>query len=537
MKKATRLTLIVAGVLLGLGIVALLAVNLYVQSQSTQARIQHELSQRLGTPLHIQRISVTPWWGLKLTGITMPQEDGSVESAFLRADTFRLRVRVASLFARRLVITEVSLINPKVVWAQNEDGKWRLPASLRLEEEAPAAEPERLPGSPEIAAAPVSPEPAPDSALVPPEPEEDPARFTPEVRRVNLTNGSFRFLDANRNPVATFEGVRFRSDFRDATAVRGNASIAKTALRNRFYLESLQSPIKYDPTELEFSDIRARAAGGEITGRFKMNPLEADSPFQVTVKFRELHADQIVTDAGGPVGMVEGQIEGHLEAFGNTADPNALRGAGEIVLRDGQLRQYSLLVALGQLLRIDELKQLHFDQAHVKYRIEPGVVTIDELLLTSPNIRLSATGTVHFNGRLRLESQLAINERIREQLFRPVRENFLLIGEPGYAAVNFQISGTLERPRTNLVDKIVGPELRDLGGVLNSLLGGGRSERVKRKQRAAAAAREAAAAAAGPTPLEVPVPVPVETMDAADAVMDATPAPPPNEPLARDEEP
>ena len=112
------------------------------------------------------------------------------------------------------------------------------------------------------------------------------------------------------------------------------------------------------------------------------------------VKFRDLDADRIVADAHGPAGMVQGKLEGHLDATGNTADPNALNGAGEIFLRDGQVRRYSLLVALGQLLQIEELMQLRLDQAHVKYHITPGVVTIDELLLTSPNIRLSATGTV-----------------------------------------------------------------------------------------------------------------------------------------------
>jgi uncharacterized protein involved in outer membrane biogenesis len=92
--------------------IALLAVNLYVQSKGTQARIERELSERLGTSLRIRRISVTPWWGLKLTGITMPQMDSSAPGNFLQADTFRLRIRIASLFSRRLVIKEVSLINP-----------------------------------------------------------------------------------------------------------------------------------------------------------------------------------------------------------------------------------------------------------------------------------------------------------------------------------------------------------------------------------------------------------------------------------------
>ena len=53
--------------------------------------------------------------------------------------------------------------------------------------------------------------------------------------------------------------------------------------------------------------------------------------------------------------MIQGRIEGSLDAYGKTADSNALAGHGEIVLRDGKLQQYSLLVALGQILQIDEL--------------------------------------------------------------------------------------------------------------------------------------------------------------------------------------
>ena len=72
MKKLSRILLIVLAVILGVAVLILIGVNMYVQSQGTQARIQQELSQRLGTTLQVRRISVTPWWGLKLSGITIP---------------------------------------------------------------------------------------------------------------------------------------------------------------------------------------------------------------------------------------------------------------------------------------------------------------------------------------------------------------------------------------------------------------------------------------------------------------------------------
>ena len=212
--------------------------------------------------------------------------------------------------------------------------------------------------------------------------------------------------------------------------------------------------------------------------------------------------------------MVQGRLEGYLQASGKTADPNALSGVGEIRLRDGQVRQYSLLVALGQLLQIDELSRLQFDQAQVKYHITPGVVTVDELVLSSSNIRLSAVGTISFNGELRLNSQLAINENIRRQLFRPIRENFQPIEQPGFAAVNFEVNGTVDHPRTNLMDKVVGAELKDLGGAISSLLRGKRDRRKKPDKIEVAAPVEAApASVVQPSPAPEPSPPSGETAE------------------------
>ena len=201
--------------------------------------------------------------------------------------------------------------------------------------------------------------------------------------------------------------------------------------------------------------------------------------------------------------MIQGKLEGTFAATGNASDANSLSGTGQIVLHDGQLQQYSLLVALGQVLQIEELTQLHLEQAEAKYHITPGLVTIDELILRSPNIRLSATGTVNFNGKLRLNSQLAINEKVRGQLFKPIRENFQPSADPAYSTVDFQVSGTLDRPKTNLVDRIVGRDLKD---IVSGFLGGKKADKPKKKKRM----ENAAPPAEDVSPSESPSPVPAE---------------------------
>ena len=132
------------------------------------------------------------------------------------------------------------------------------------------------------------------------------------------------------------------------------------------------------------------------------------------------------------------------------------------------------------------------------------MVTIDQLILRSPNIRLTATGTINFNGKLHLDSQLALNDKVRRQLFSPVRENFQPVAdEPGYAALNFKISGTVDRPKTDLMDKLVGRDLQDLGGVISSLFG---HAKKKKKEEAAAVSTPSPSPNESGSPGETPAP-------------------------------
>ena len=520
MRKLRWIALIALGGVISLGAVALIGVNLYVQSQGAQAKIQQELSRRLGTALEIRRMSVTPWGGLELSGITIAQTSAASASHFLEARTFRLRVRFLSLFSRRLVIKEVSLISPKVVWLQDAQGKWKLPSSR--EEHAPIVSRTQAPNISELPAAsessspstsPVIPStpaylPSPPGATVEQFPKRQPRlAVAPEVQRVNIKSGDFSFLDRAGAMLASFTGVDFRTSIRSAEALRGDAKIARISLRNRFFLEQLQSPLRYEPDVLELSRVSARAGSGEINGYFAMQPEAEDSPFTTSVTFRNVLADQIVAEAGGPKGTVQGKLEGDFEASGKTADPDALIGKGAIFLRDGRVQQYSLLVLLGQILQIEELRELHLEQAEAKYHLSPGLVTIDELILRSPNIRLSASGTVAFDGKLNLDSQLAINERLRGQLFKAIRQNFKPIDEPGYFALDFQVGGSIDRPSTNLMDRLVG---RDLSNMINSLFGAGKTERQKKKQKHAESltpipSPSAASEEAPPQPAATPV--------------------------------
>lgn len=482
MQKLSRTAALVGLGLFLVVVIAFIGANLYVQAQATQARIQQELRQRLGVDVRIGQISVTPWAGIVLSGITVPQA-GSPDNAppFLQAQRIRLRLRLLSLLQKRLVVRRVAIVDPAVVWQQDKEGKWRLPSPAELRSSTGHEETVEQQPAPAVVETPASVAPA-TTGSASPEPvasaKEQP--LEPQIRHVVISGGNFTFNDRVGGTVARFEDVSFGSTLEPGGGLRGHAHVARVGVRDRVDLSDLHTEVSYDDVTLKLTRFGAQIASGKLDGELQIQPEAAGAPFEVKARFNGVDADQLIMAAGGKTGTVRGKLEGFLNAAGRSSDINQLSGTGEIILRDGQFQQYSLLVALGQVLQIDELTQLHLENAFAKYHLAGNIIAVDQLLLKSANIELSGTGTVGFDGKMHLDAQLAMDEKLHARLFRAVRDNFHPTAQPGYSAVDFEVNGTLDHPKSNLVEKLVGRDLKDIGSMINSFLGG-KSERKKKK--------------------------------------------------------
>jgi len=94
-------------------------------------------------------------------------------------------------------------------------------------------------------------------------------------------------------------------------------------------------------------------------------------------------------------------------------------------------------------------------------------VAIDELVLRSANIHLSANGDGELSWEASFEFELAINEKFARNCTSQSAQ-IPPTEEPGYSAVDFEVTGTVRTTKTNLLEKVVGRDLKDL---VNSFLG------------------------------------------------------------------
>ena len=478
------------------GCVLLLAANLYVQSQVVQQRIRHALSTALRMPVSVRKTTITPWEGLRIDGITAhpeaPEPSGGETGSpvdYLLASSFRVRFAMWPLFVRgQVIIEEVLLDGPKVAWAQDGEGRWQLPPPPGSAPKRPGAR-----GQPKAAktgppATPPAPE-APDAAppdTVPAKPASPPSviqslpaglpglkRNLPvqSIERVRLRHGNLAFLNNKHHQVGHFEEVDLSGHLADFDHATGTVGFGKAALpRAGLLLTDCQSEFAYGHDEgLTLSNAHAVLAGGEVTAKYQIRTAEPASPFTLQCHLANVGLGQLIRETGSHVKLLDGRLQGDLQASGMSDDPESRRASGQVQLINARVKDFPIFRVLGEMLRIDDLSHMEFKQAHLDYRLDGNVLQIDPLVLVSNNLRITAQGKyLTEDDRLDLHARLTVDEAVARQLPASVVQQFQPDADtPGSRYIDFNVTGPAGKPNTNLYKRILAPQVNDL---LQSLL-------------------------------------------------------------------
>ena len=457
MKKLSKAILLALGALLVLVGFGLFCVNLYIQSPRAQEQIQGQLSRALRMPLKITNTSLSPWSGLRIKGITIPNGD----TTFLEAGSFAADYRVLPLLAGKLSISEMSIDRPKVVWKQDAEGKWKLPA---LEKKSVTVD--------------GNPAPEPDKA----EPKSD-GGFTVVIGRFVVKSGSVDLVDKDGKHTATFTDVNMTYTALTEANVEGTAVIGRAVWADTLVLENVRTPFKYAAGELTLPELTATLAGGPVRGSYRAQPEAPKSPFETAFTFEQVNLDRLAVQWGLKPGQVGGVANGKLALRGDMRRAERAEGGGQFQLRDGQFKQLEFFQTIGQVLDIHELSDLRLKDAHGDFRVGGEKVTFDQLTLAAANLQLRAKGTVRFDQKVALEAQLSVDEKIVQQLRGLVPDSFGT-ADNGLRTIDFNITGTTEKLRTNLMDRLINGQniVQQFGKFVGGLVSDNKEDDKKKKE-------------------------------------------------------
>lgn len=456
MKKLSKAILLALAALLVLVVFGLFCVNLYIQSPRTQEQIQGQLSRALRMPLKITNTTLSPWSGLRITGITIPNG----ETTFLEAGSFAADYRVLPLLAGKLSISEMSIDHPKVVWKQDAEGKWKLPA---LEKKTLTVDEARVP--------------EPEKAE-----KKSGGGFTVVIGRFVVKSGAVELVDKDGKHTATFTDVNMTYTALTDANVEGTAVIGRAVWADTLVLENVRTPFKYAAGELTLPEVIGTLAGGSVRGSYRAQPEAPKSPFEMAFTFEQVNLDRLATQVGWKPGQAGGTAAGQLALHGDMRRAERAEGSGQFQLRDGQFKQLELFQTIGQALNIHELSDLRLKDAHGEFRVGGEKVTFDQLTLTAANLQLGAKGTVRFDQKVALDAQLGVEEGLVKQLPDLVRASFAT-ADNGRRTIDFNITGSTEKLRTNLLDKLIGQKIgQQFDDLLSGIFGGGKKDDDKKKK-------------------------------------------------------
>ncbi len=440
------------------------AANLYLQTDAVQERIQRAASQAAGVPVQIQGTSYTPWSGVKVTGIVVPQE-GDSQVPFLDVASVSVRFRLLALLRGQFLVREVLVKNPVLSVVQRADGRWARPPAFP----AVAEEVTVKPGGPVVIE-------APDAVGTPSVPTT-PAPAVPIVavpvlplERLRIRDGEAHFEDASRRRAGFLEGIELDVLPANDGSATGSFRISRAELFGRLFPYDIRGTFTYRAGQLEIPDFEAVWAEGVLTGRLLIST-GAEPRFSASLRAVDVVLAKLAQDSGFRGEGTRGKMFGSCEITGVPGRPDSFIGAGHVELRSARFEPAEFIRQIGEIMAISELQMLQLKVARADFTIADQKVQADAIVLESENLFLEARGPAEFNGDLNLEAKLHLNDKLRRDLRALLGKNLRDSERDGYMHVPFSVTGTVSRPESDLLEKISGVRIgRDVGGLLKNLL-------------------------------------------------------------------
>lgn len=425
-----------AGLLLLLS--AIVFSKLWIRSESAQQRIREALSQALGMEVRFEKLQTSLRKGLRIKTLTGSSPTGSS----FQSREIQARPSLLHLLLGRLVLREIRLENPRLVWVEKSASPAPLPTSLP---------------------APLPPNDNPLNSLLN-TPKDRPKAI---LQGIVLENGDFQWISSSGQSVVQVEGVSLHIHSDALGDGQGRLSIAKGTLTETLAFHALQAPLLLEKGTLRIPNLSAKSGGGQLTASASATGKNPLIPFQIQASLQNVDLSQMSQEI--PALRMSGILNAQLHVDGKSLRAGELEGSGSAQIQEGFFKGLSLLQILGQVFQIQELANLKIRSGNAQFTIAERQIQLNSLTLRSDDLLFEAPGTIGFDKQLALNARLTLPEKLlKSKNIQSFLSRFSPPDSEGNRSIDFHVTGTPEKPRTDLLEKIVSG---GVGNVLQQVLG------------------------------------------------------------------
>jgi hypothetical protein len=449
-KRVFRIALFLILGVIGFFGVALLAINLYIQSPGIQRELRASVSESLDLPIEVFRITFTPWGGLNLESVTVGKPGTS--SPVLQAKNLKVRCDYDAFFRRKIIIREILLqhVEITVPMGSTENQPVVMPAKKTPRPTTPTSQPATNRIRAETATGQQS-----ASAQTPTLGDTLSRRFWVEIQKFKLKDATITVVHPDGSNVALVRGLDCILNFRHGDYL-GRAHAENAMVIDAIPIDDIGAPMKFQSGVLTLNEISASVAGGELTGELTVDFNKPGVDYHLQLHAVGVDLNEVASRTNNFLDRAHGSLEGSFELSGSVRDSSKLTGAGSLEIKSAYLDQYPLMQEIGRWTQIDELRRLDLESAVSNFRVVGPNIQVDSIRLVSKNCQITLNGQVEDAHRLALDGRLTVSQFLSQKIPNELEDNFQPATDGHSRYLDFQVSGSLMRPESNLFEKIIG---------------------------------------------------------------------------------
>jgi AsmA-like protein len=453
LKRVIRVALFLVLGVIGCFGVALLAINLYIQSPGIQRELRESVSESLDLPIDVFRITFTPWGGLNLESVTVGKPGTS--SPVLQARNLRVRCDYNAFFRRKIIIREILLQHVDITIPMGSNKHQALVVQEKENSRPPSLASKSLTSPAQTQTAAASPSPSPLAQQTPTLGDTLSRRFWVEIQKFKLRDASITVVHPDGSTVALVHGLDCILNFRHGDYL-GRAHAENAMVVDSIQIDDIGAPVKFQAGVLTLNEISASVAGGELTGELTVDFNKPGVDYRLQLHAVGVDLNEVTSRSNNFLDRAHGSLEGTFELTGSVRDSSKLSGLGTLEIKSAYLDQYPLMQEIGRWTQIDELQRLDLERAVSTFRVVGPNIQVDSIRLVSKNCQITLNGQVEDAHRLALDGRLTVSQFLSQKIPNELEDNFQPATDGHGRYLDFHVSGSVTKPESNLFEKIIG---------------------------------------------------------------------------------
>jgi hypothetical protein len=255
-----------------------------------------------------------------------------------------------------------------------------------------------------------------------------------------------------------FGGVRFVGASRGESFVSHGELAVDSLMWQGYQLTQIRGPLRLDPSELLCGawaqqrqphsppqpprGLTARLFGGKFEADAQVL-FNNDGTFAIDARLSEADLAQLAMETMSRDHQISGKVFGAIRLSGNCHGTHSLRGQGSVRLRDADIYELPLMVALLKILSVRRPDKTAFTKSDIDFRVAGDHVYLDPLNFSGDAICLKGNGSVGLDGYIeKMEFYALVGpDSLRPSILTPV------LGEASRQLLVIRVAGPLGNPQ------------------------------------------------------------------------------------------